>query len=227
MPADEKNTAAHADLDAEVLAGERERQRIAHDLHDGLGQLLGGIALKAEVLRQTLAEKSLPEAEAAGELVKLANEATAQTRLLARGLDPTVPTHVPFAVSLKKLAADTERLFRGVTCRLTGDPALVIESAHTAEHLFRIAQEALNNAIRHGRATRIEIALAADACEIQLEIHDNGTGVAQRGTISGIGLRVMKHRANALGGTLDLSPGKTGGTLVQCRVPLHPPPASP
>jgi signal transduction histidine kinase len=226
MPADEKDSAAVPGTDAEVAASERERRRISHDLHDGLGQLLGGIALKAEVLRQMLAEQALPEAEAAAEIVKLANEATAQTRLLARELDPVVPVHVPFAVSLTKLATDTERLFRGVACRLTGDSALVIESAHTAQHLFRIAQEALNNAIRHGRATRIEIGFAADAREIQLEIRDNGTGLTKRGTVSGIGLRIMKHRANALGGTLDIVPGETGGTRVQCRVPLTPPPSA-
>jgi len=225
MPADEKKPAAPAGLDPEFLAAERERQRISHDLHDGLGQLLGGIALKAEVLRQTLAEQAHPEAEAAAEIVKLANEATSQTRLLARGLDPAVPTHVPFSVSLTRLAADTERLYRGVACRLTGDSTRVIESAHTAQHLFRIAQEALTNAVRHGRATRIEIHLTADARDIQLEIRDNGIGVAQRALGSGIGLRIMKHRANALGGSLDVVPGKTGGTVVHCRVPLTAPPS--
>lgn len=226
MSADEKNAVDRSDLDAEVVAGERERQRISHDLHDGLGQLLGGIALKAEVLRQALAEQAHPEAEAAAEIVKLANEATAQTRLLARGLDPTVPAHVPFAVALTKLASDTERLFRGVSCKLAGDSTLVVDSAHTAQHLFRIVQEALNNAIRHGRATRIEIHLAADARDIHLEIRDNGIGVAQRALGSGIGLRIMKHRANALGGTLEVSPGRPGGTVVQCSVPLATPPSS-
>lgn len=225
MPSDDEKPAPATSVAAEALASERERQRISHDLHDGLGQLLGGLALKAEVLRQILAEKSLPEAESAAEIVKLASEATAQTRLLARGLDPTVPAHVPFALSLSKLASDTERLFRGVRCRLTGDSTLVVESHHTAEHLFRIAQEALHNAIRHGRATKIEIHLAAAAGEITLDIKDNGTGIKQREAASGIGLRIMKHRANALGGVLDISSGETGGTQVRCRVPLTPPPS--
>jgi len=226
MPADATNDNHSTHLDAEMAASERERQRIAHDLHDGLGQLLGGIALKAEVLRQTLAEQALPEAEAAAELVKLANEATAQTRLLARGLDPAVPAHVPFAASLAKLASDTERLFRGVVCRCTGDPAFALESPHTAEHLFRIAQEAIHNAIRHGRATRVDIGVAADLREITLEVRDNGRGIAPSALASGIGLRVMKHRANALGGSLDILPGEAGGTLVRCRAPLVPPQGS-
>jgi len=223
MPPDEQKPVASAGVDAEVLASERERQRISHDLHDGLGQLLGGIALKAEVLRQILAEKSLPEAEAAAEIVKLASEATAQTRLLARGLDPSVPAHVPFGLSLSKLAADTERLFRGVSCRSMGDSAMLIESRHTSEHLFRIAQEALNNAIRHGRSTKIEIHFGAAAGEITLEIRDNGTGIAQREMTSGIGLRIMKHRTNALGGVLEILPGDPRGTVVRCRVPIAPP----
>jgi len=222
MSADEEKPAPSG-VAAEVLASERERRRISHDLHDGLGQLLGGIALKAEVLRQILAEKALPEAEAAAEIVKLASEATAQTRLLARGLDPMVPAHVPFAQSLSKLAANTERLFRGVSCRSTGDSTLVIESHHTAEHLFRIAQEALNNAIRHGRATKVEIHLAAAGGEITFEIRDNGNGIAQREMSSGMGLRIMRHRANALGGVLEILPAEPRGTLVRCRVPIAPP----
>lgn len=206
--------------DAEVAAASaRERQRIAHDLHDGLGQLLAGLALKAQSLHETLAAQNRPEAVDAADLVSLANEATAHTRLLARGLDPVVPPAETFAAALAKLARDTSRLFRQVTCEFQGDLALTIASAHAAQHLFRVAQEAINNALRHGKATRITIALASDAAALVLTITDNGTGLGQREQSSGIGIRIMNHRLSSIGGTFALAPGANGGVCVTCRLP--------
>ncbi len=206
---------------AEAAASAREQQRIAHDLHDGLGQLLAGLALKAQSLHESLAEKALPEAAEAADLVKLANEATAHTRLLARGLDPVVPPTETFATALARLARDTSRLFRQVTCEFSGDPALTTASPHAAQHLFRVAQEAINNAIRHGKATRLALVLASDAAALTLTIRDNGGGLSQRES-SGIGIRIMKHRLNSIGGTFDLVPGTESGVIVTCRLPHQP-----
>lgn len=210
----------NADAEA-ASASARERQRIAHDLHDGLGQLLAGMALKAQSLHESLLEKSLPEAAEAADLVRLANEATAHTRMVARGLDPVVPPTETFAAALVKLARDTTRLFRQVQCEFSGDPALTIASANASQHLFRVAQEAINNAIRHGKATRIVLALVSDAAALTLTIRDNGCGLAQRGESSGIGIRIMKHRLASIGGDFDLVSGPEGGATVTCRLPHH------
>lgn len=211
--------------DAEIVSvSVRERQRIAHDLHDGLGQLLGGIALKAQALSEALQEKSHVEAVEAAEITRLVNEALAHTRILVRGLDPVLPQSEPFATMLAKLAESTERLFRGVTCRFTGDAALTLDSVTVAQHLFFVVQEATNNAIRHGKATRIDIELTSDREAFTLLIRDNGTGLAKGGEPSaGIGLRIMSHRVHSLGGTFHTEPGGRGGMIVRCRIPLTPP----
>lgn len=197
---------------------DRERQRIAHDLHDGLGQLLGGIALKLQALHETLAEKEQPEAAHTAELVQLVNEAIAQTRMLSRGLDPVAPAGSTFASMLTKLAADTERLFR-IKCVFKG--AAGATPPATVQHLFRVARESINNAIRHGQATRIELDLMEDATEVTLLIRDNGSGFAQRSDPkSGVGLRIMSHRAEAIGGAIEMTPSPGGGAVVRCRAPL-------
>lgn len=206
--------------DTEVTAvSDRERQRIAHDLHDGLGQLLGGIALKAQALHETLAEKALVEAGAAAEIAALVNEALAQTRLLVRGLDPAAVATETLAAMLAKLASNTERLFR-IACTFDGDRDLTLASAEATQQLFRVAQEAINNALRHGKATAIGLLLSADERDVTLTISDNGLGLTQQAPpSSGIGLRIMSHRLASLGGDFKMAAGAERGTVVRCRFP--------
>lgn len=202
---------------AEIMA--RERQRIGHDLHDGLGQLLGGIALKAQVIYETLDEQHRPEAADLREIVRLTNEAIGQTRLLARSLDPVVPAEKSFATVLEKLASETSRLFR-VQCAYVGHTGLSLESASVSEHLFRVAQEAINNALRHGRASCIELDFQLNQEKAVMSVRDDGLGLAQRPQhSSGIGIRIMQHRLNAIGGTFTIEPRQPRGCLVQCRIP--------
>lgn len=199
----------------------RERQRMAHDLHDGLGQLLGGIALKLRSLHQTLAEAARPEAEEAADLVQLIKEAMGQTRLLAAGLDPGLQPAPGLSAALAKLAGDTQRLFR-VPCHFHHTGGAENASAAVVEQFFRVAQESIHNAIRHGRATHIDLELSVEGAEAVLLIRDNGAGLVQRcDPKSGIGLRIMKHRAESLGGSTHLEDGPDGGTLVRCRAPLN------
>jgi len=209
---------AVGDADAAAISA-RERQRIAHDLHDGLGQLLGGIALKAQSLCETLTEEHSSHAPEACEIVRLMNEAVSHTRLIARDLDPVVPPAQPFAAALTRLARDTSRLFRKATCEYVGDPTLTTDSPHAAQHLFRVAQEAINNALRHGKATHITLSLEDERDALLLTIRDNGSGIDERKNSSGIGIRIMKHRLNSVGGTFDLRAGEGGGVVVTCRVP--------
>ena len=208
--------------DAELASvSARERQRIAHDLHDGLGQLLGGIALKAQALSETLQEKSPAEAGEAVEIARLVNEALAHTRILVRGLDPVLLPSETFATMLAKLTRNTERLFRGVKCSFSADPALTLDSVTVAQHLFHVVQEAINNAIRHGKATRIEVEITSDDHTLTLLVRDNGKGMGNgREPSSGIGLRIMSHRVHSLGGIFHTESGEDGGTVVRCHIPL-------
>lgn len=215
---------AHSLNDAEVAKiSERARQRIAHDLHDGLGQLLGGIALKLQALHESLAEKESPQAAETADLVALVNEALAQTRLLSRGLDPVLPAAASLSHSLAKLARDTARLFRGVECHFSQITAPLDESPITAEHLFRVAQEAINNAIRHSKATRIELHLRRARSGVELRIRDNGRGLP-RNHVRGTGIRVMQERALAVGAALQIGAverGKGTEVALAIEVPEH------
>ena len=205
-------------LEAEVLGiSDRERQRIAHDLHDGLGQHLAALALKARALHQSLREKALPEAAEADALVQLLNSATAQTRDLAHGLDPAVEVQT-FALLLEKLALNTAQLFR-VACRFVNAATVPVESARLSRNLYFIAQEAVNNAVRHGHATDIEIGLGSEDETLILTVRDNGCGLGERDAdAAGMGIRIMQHRAAAIGATLGIAPHLAGGTAVVCRV---------
>jgi len=205
-------------LEAEVLQiADCERQRIAYDLHDGLGQHLAGMALKMRALHQSLHESALPEAAEADALVQLLNDATAQTRSLAHGLDPAVEVQA-FSVLLEKLALNTAHLFR-IACRFVNTTTAPIESAPIARNLYFIAQEAVNNAIRHGRATDIEIALSSETETLTLTVRDNGRSFGRRDPAnSGMGIRIMQHRAAAIGATMEIAAQPAGGTAVVCRV---------
>ena len=137
---------------------EREQTRIGQDLHDGLGQHLAGIELMSQVLEQNLRAKKLKsEATRAGDIARHVREAISQTRLLARGLSPFVIKSEDLVSALKELAERTTTVFR-VACEFTSSSSLTV-SEHVANHLYRIAQEAITNAIKHGKAKRIGIRL--------------------------------------------------------------------
>ncbi|MFN3597655.1 MAG: PAS domain S-box protein [Rubricoccaceae bacterium] len=170
-------------LEQEVLrTAEAERRRIGQDLHDGLGQMLTGTALIARGLARALAAQDHPAAQDAAELVRLIKEADQYARGLARGLVPVELEAGGLAAALERLAASAKRLL-GVQCAFE----LAGEAARTAvaslpdpapAHLFRIAQEALSNAVRHGRAKRVTITLAQSDRQLRLRIQDDGIGFA-------------------------------------------------
>jgi two-component system, LuxR family, sensor kinase FixL len=199
---------------------EREQRRIGHDLHDGLCQHLAGIELMSEVLGQNLSKRSKRDAKRVGEITKNVREAIGHTRSLARGLSPV--THEPdgLMTALRELGENTEKIFR-VACRFECDPPLFIHDAAVASNLFRIAQEAVSNATKHGKAKRISITLESERGKILLRIRDNGIGFpATHAKSQGMGLRVMQSRAGMIGGTLAVEPATGGGVTVTCAVPL-------
>jgi len=198
----------------------REQRRIGQDLHDGLGQHLTGIAFMSKVQQQRLAEKALPEAADAEKIVRLVNEAIHKTRELARGLLPVMCDASGLMSALQQCAAEAREIF-GVDCQLQCEPPVLIDDINVANHLYHIAQEALNNAIRHGKARRIVIALSSVDGDGELTICDDGLGIAGRPAGgAGIGLHIMGYRAGMIGGWLDIGSGTERGTLVRCVFPL-------
>jgi PAS domain S-box-containing protein len=197
-------------------ASEKEQRKLGQDLHDGLGQTLTGIGCLAKVLQQKLAAKKLPEAGEADTIAKLLSQALSQTREIARGLCPVVLEKNDIQAALKQLS-DTLESFFGVSSNMICDPKLKINDNAIATHLFRIAQEASTNAVRHGKATEVNIKLTRRSGQLILQVRDNGVGFPEGKLKSqGMGLRVMQHRARMIRGSLDVERLKEGGTVVTC-----------
>jgi signal transduction histidine kinase len=207
-------------LEAEILeVSEREQYRIAEDLHDGVGQQLGGISCLSDVLKKNLEEQDSPEAAAASKISHLLTVAMAQTRSLARGLHPVAPEANGLMSALEDLAARISDLFK-VPCTFECPRAVLIQDETASTHLYRIAQEAITNAIKHGQARRIEILLTATPDLIILKVRDNGSGIsAIERDRKGLGLRIMNHRASMIDGSLVVQRNSLGGTDVVCTVP--------
>jgi signal transduction histidine kinase len=204
-------------LEKEVAeSSSRVQMRIGQDIHDGLGQHLAGITFLSRALEKNLASKKLPEAAEAAEISKLVIEALSQTRNLARGLFPVEVESTRLCQSMRELAHTAEQLFN-LSCTLECDTDLVIQNKNASTHLFRLAQEAINNAVKHGRAQRVTIVLGTSGDNAVLRIIDDGVGFPPEGVKrSGLGLRIMTYRAQKVGGTLEIQPGPHGGTVVTC-----------
>lgn len=211
-------------LERELIAvGERERNRIGHDLHDGLAQLLTGIKLLLSSLTDELERAGLPQAAEAREAAELVQLASRQTSELAQGLSP-MPQGAKLDDGLVRLAERSRTMF-SVACRYVGDRALPDLGEEACGHLYRIAQEAVTNAIRHGRAREIAIDCAVVGRRIVLTVTDDGVGLStscEPAVTRGMGLSIMQFRARALGGVLTVAPDPAGGgTVVRCDCPLN------
>ncbi len=204
-------------LEKEIIEiSEREQHRIGEDLHDGLGQQLTAIEMLCTSLHDDAAK--MPEvAKDLKQISKLLRESIRHVRLLARGLVPVKGEPDALQTSLMELAERTLSLGR-CHCRLDCPEAVLMRDAIVAGHLYRIAQEATNNALKHSRAREIVIALKRQRGHVTLRVSDDGCGLTE-GNSSGMGLHVMRHRASVIGAelTLESAPGK--GTTVICRWP--------
>jgi two-component system CheB/CheR fusion protein len=197
----------------------REQRRIGQDLHDGLGQHLTGIAFMSKVQEQKLMEKNLPEAGDAAKIVKLVNEAIHKTRELARGLLPVVSDAQGLMSALQQWAGEVEDLF-AVSCRFHCFTPVLIHDDTVATHLYYIAREAVNNAIKHGHARQIIIRLAIVQHQGALTIEDDGYGIDKTTpSTKGMGLHLMNYRARMVGGALEVQRIPAGGTMVTCLFP--------
>jgi PAS domain S-box-containing protein len=199
----------------------REQRRIAQDLHDGLGQHLTGIAFMSKVLEEKLSDKSLPEAAEAAKIVKMVNEAIDNTRQLARGLHPVAAEPQGLMSALQKWANEVELLFQ-IRCSFRCDKPVYIHEANAATHLYRIAQEAVNNAIRHGKSKNIIISLTEKSGAATLTIQDDGNGFPQtQSSQPGVGLSIMNYRADMIGGSLKVQSNDGRGISVACMFPVR------
>ena len=208
-------------LESEVLkAGELERQRIGHDLHDTLGQHLTGTSFLSSVLRRKLADRQAPETEEAESIENLLVDAVAMTRAMARGLSPLGLKDGSLGDALKQLAQRAQDMYQ-VQCTLNADPAVQVSDIATATHLYRITQEAINNAVKHGKARQIGVELGVRDGSAFLSIYDDGTGLPKELPAErGLGLRIMDYRAKTIGGSLSISRrDEHGGTSVVCTLP--------
>jgi len=207
-------------LEKEILEiGEREQRRIGQELHDSIGQQFTGIAFMTKVLAQKLAKRLPDEAANAAEIANLVSEAMDQTRGLARGLHPVDLDAESLTSVLNELAATTEKLF-AISCTFKSDGPIAIDDTVVAVHLYRMAQEAINNAIKHGRAKNIVIELTSDGDKSLLTVKSDGLDFPGMQVKSkGMGLQIMDHRAEMIGGSLDIRKATEGGTIVACEFP--------
>lgn len=212
-------------LEHELLeAGERERRAFAQELHDGLGQQLGGVAYLCNVLSEQLAERGAAEAPDAARIFGLVRDAIEQTRRISRGLSPIQPEPDGLMSALRELARQMRDLFR-VRCRFDCRQPVRLDDSTLAGHLFRIAQEAVNNALKHAKPRAITLRLRQVRNHVQLIVADNGKGI---GPIAprrqGLGLHIMQYRAGLVRGTLTVQVRKGGGTEMICTAPCARPP---
>jgi len=195
---------------------DREQARIGQDIHDGLCQKLVGASFAAVLLREDLSAQARPEVGRASKITVLLGDAIAQARDLARGLYPIRLETDGLLPALQELAVSVSAQSE-IACQVECPQLPLVRDPTMATHLYRIAQEAVNNALKHARPKRIMIRLAVEGDKARLSLSDDGVGIAA-GTPGrhGMGLHLMKYRAAMVGGALTVKPGSPGGTTISC-----------
>jgi two-component system, LuxR family, sensor kinase FixL len=195
---------------------DREQRRIGEDLHDGLCQHLVSVAFAARKLAAKLGEQSLGEAEEAAQIAELLGESIAQARTVARGLY-LVPLEAGGLRSALEEFLMQVRSRHLIGCQFVERVSVPIADEMFVTALFRIAQEAINNALKHAQAKRITVTLSADAKQIELTVEDDGTGFRpDPAKPRGMGMHLMNYRARMMGAALEIGPRPGGGTIVSC-----------
>ncbi|MFH0782564.1 MAG: cache domain-containing protein, partial [Pseudomonadota bacterium] len=209
-------------LEREILTiSERERQKIAMNLHDDLCPQLIGIEVMTKMLQHRLRERAtgaaetlMGEAERAGKIRTLIQDSIAKTRQLSKGLSPVNVTDRGFDASLEDLAAYVREVF-AIDCTLTCDINQPFDDNAVAIHVYYIVQEAVQNAIKHARAERIRITLTTRKDTVILTVADNGIGLNGAVSSQGMGIRIMSYRASWIGASLTFNTPEGGGTVVR------------
>jgi PAS domain S-box-containing protein len=218
-----RDVTEHRRLEKEVLEiSTREQHRIGHDLHDGICQQLAGICFLSEILFKKLDQAKHPETEAAKKLTGLVNAVNKETRGVARGLFPVRLEENGLFSALEELAKNTGAFFN-TRCEFFHDSMVTIRDHIVAQQLYYIAQESILNAVKHGKASLIQIFLKDGADHCSLIVRDNGRGLpASFSENTGMGLRIMNYRARLISATLQVSNRQEGGVEVLCQLNLQP-----
>lgn len=198
---------------------EREQRRVGQDLHDGLCQHLAGTSYASQVLSERLSSQGRPEAADAQAVVRLVDDAISLSRSVARGLHSIDARADGLMEALDEFAMTTSELFH-VDCRFASDSPVLVADPAVASQLFRIAQEGVRNAVKHGPASKIAIYLDAQEDGISLRVEDNGPGFSSKpGSQDGMGLRIMAYRAKLIGAHFNIGSSRGGGTNLSCTLP--------
>jgi len=207
-------------MEAQTLqAREEEHHRIAEDLHDGVCSQLAGVAFLAESLRRELAREDNPHAVDLEQIHDLVRSAVTEIRSVAEGLSPVPPRPDGLMIALEHLARSTYEHLK-VECIFACEEEFLLQKGTVANNLYRIAQEAIHNAVQHGQATRITAKLVRRSKRGILEIEDNGRGIDQTKTSHGRGIDIMRHRASLIEAHLEIRSIDPHGTKVSCSFPL-------
>ena len=212
-------TAQRRAEEAIVAVSEAERRLIGQELHDVLGQQLTGITLLSKALANSLNRERPELSEEVEGITELARDAVTEAKRLANGLYPTGIERVGLRDALGELAVTVQRVYR-ISCLFEGADDLPTCSESVQLHLYRIAQEATNNAVKHGRCTHIWIRLEREDHTLMLTVLDDGVGIPDMiPPGEGMGVEIMKYRARMLNARLDIARQADGGTMLTCVVP--------
>jgi signal transduction histidine kinase len=198
----------------------REQRRLGQDLHDGLCQILAGVRLMTESLKGRLAAKASPETADVERIESRLSEALAQADTVSRGLYPVELETNGLMSALQEMADKISTIYP-VKCRLISRSPVTLEDGAVAHHLYRIAQEAVINAVKSGKAKHIIIRLGARSTLCVLSVTDNGVGIQNAASRQGMGLNIMKYRARMIDAALRIRSIPRGGTRVTCAFPIH------
>jgi signal transduction histidine kinase len=189
---------------------QKEQKRFSAQLHDGLCQSLAGTMMLAKASVQKLEKQQVREADELKNVIELINQSVSEARDLARGLFPVELEANSLMLSLKGLAVKTEQLFK-VSCEFDCPVPILVGDNVTATHLYRIAQEGINNAVHHGKAKHLRLSLFERNNRLLMQLVDDGEGISQDFNFSaGIGLHIMKYRARMMDAELRFEPGPEG-----------------
>jgi two-component system CheB/CheR fusion protein len=217
-----RDLSAQRRLEKEVArASTFEQERIGQEIHDGLGQKLTALSMMAASLKRDLTRQNLPESGTLNELIEHLRQATEEARALSRGLAPVPLTEQGLAAALNRLADDMQSA-TGVACLFEGDSRnpVEVENRTTAMQLYRIAQEAVHNAIKHGKPRNVVIRLTRAGRYLELRVSDDGRGFRpDDDSGEGFGLRIMRYRAAIIGGEVQIESSAETGSVVRCKLP--------